>query len=255
MQDYDLFLKKFETKKTTDDCYTPENVYSAVADYVCETYNVDKTQFIRPFYPGGDYEHYEYPNNCVVVDNPPFSILSSIINYYIQNKIRFFLFAPALTLFSKAATRCCCIAIGATITYENGAKVSTSFVTNLESGVVAKSCPKLYDAVTKANEANIRKVIRKLPKYVYPDNVVTATFLNQLSKQGIEYSVAMAEYVVIGALDEQRRAKKAIFGQALLVSEKAAEEKAAKAEAEKAKDNKIIWNLSDREKELISSLP
>ena len=252
MEEYDLFIKKFETKKTTDDCYTPENVYSVVADYVCETYNVDKTQFIRPFYPGGDYEHYEYPNNCVVVDNPPFSMLSSVINYYIQNRIRFFLFAPALTLFSAASTKCCCLAIGAAITYENGARVPTSFVTNLESGVVAKSCPKLYDAVTKANEANIRKVVRKLPKYEYPDNVVTATFLNQLSKQGIEYSVARDECVMIRALDAQRRAKKHIFGQGLLVSEKAAAEKAA---AEKAKDNKIIWNLSDREKELISSLP
>jgi hypothetical protein len=30
--EYNEFLDKFEAKKTTDDCYTPDNIYAAVAD-------------------------------------------------------------------------------------------------------------------------------------------------------------------------------------------------------------------------------
>jgi len=32
--EYNEFLEKFEQKKTTDDCYTPDNIYDAVADFV-----------------------------------------------------------------------------------------------------------------------------------------------------------------------------------------------------------------------------
>lgn len=35
-EEYNEFLDKFETKKTTDDCYTPDIVYEAVASWVCE---------------------------------------------------------------------------------------------------------------------------------------------------------------------------------------------------------------------------
>lgn len=52
-EEYNEFLKKFEQKKTTDDCYTPEVVYEAVADWVSEEYGEDRQNFVRPFYPGG----------------------------------------------------------------------------------------------------------------------------------------------------------------------------------------------------------
>lgn len=32
LSEYDAFVEKFKPKKTTDDCYTPANVYDAVAD-------------------------------------------------------------------------------------------------------------------------------------------------------------------------------------------------------------------------------
>ena len=38
IEDYTAFLKKFEHKKTTDDCYTPPAVYNAVLDWVNEHY-------------------------------------------------------------------------------------------------------------------------------------------------------------------------------------------------------------------------
>lgn len=80
--EYNEFLDKFEPKKTTDDCYTPGEVYDVIADWVASKYAISRDAFVRPFYPGGDYQHYEYPDGCVVVDNPPFSILSEIVSFY-----------------------------------------------------------------------------------------------------------------------------------------------------------------------------
>lgn len=69
--DYEGFVKKFEPKKTTDDCYTPDAVYDAVLDWACKEYGIRKDGVVRPFWPGGDYENFDYPEDCVVVDNPP----------------------------------------------------------------------------------------------------------------------------------------------------------------------------------------
>lgn len=96
-------MEKFEGKRTTDDCYTPDIVYEAVADWVANEYSLDRKNFVRPFYPGGDYQAFKYKKNAVVVDNPPFSILSEILQWYDENGVKFFLFAPALTLFPRPA--------------------------------------------------------------------------------------------------------------------------------------------------------
>jgi hypothetical protein len=60
-EEYKAFVDKFKTKKTTDDCYTPPEIYDVIADWVAGTYHRDKGGFLRPFYPGGDYERFEYP--------------------------------------------------------------------------------------------------------------------------------------------------------------------------------------------------
>lgn len=132
--EYNEFLDKFEIKKTTDDCYTPDAVYKAVQDWVAKEYGVKPEKMIRPFYPGGDYQSERYPKGCVVVDNPPFSILAEILNWYNEHGVKFFLFAPSLTLFSSSSSSSCAMATGADVLYENGASVSTSFLTNLENG-------------------------------------------------------------------------------------------------------------------------
>ena len=102
--EYKAFVEKFKAKKTTDDCYTPAPVYEAVAGWVSAEYGADPASFVRPFFPGGDFERFDYPDGCAVVDNPPFSILSQIIAFYHRRQIRFFLFAPALTLFSSSSS-------------------------------------------------------------------------------------------------------------------------------------------------------
>ena len=99
---YDAFVEKFKPKKTTDDCYTPPGVYNIVLDYVREKVDLTGCRIVRPFYPGGDYENEEYKDSDVVIDNPPFSIITRIVRFYMEQNIRFFLFAPYLTIFQPA---------------------------------------------------------------------------------------------------------------------------------------------------------
>ena len=245
-EEYQEFVSKFEPKKTTDDCYTPPLVYDAVLDWCCRKYGIDRQRVVRPFYPGGDYVSFKYPQNCVVVDNPPFSIISEICKFYVENNIKFFLFAPALTLFG--IRNGCKISVGVTVTYENGAKVATSFVTNM-SAFEIMSAPDLYQDVKNADAETLKKDKKALPKYSYPDELVTATALAYLSKYGQEFALAKEQCVRVAELDSQKKVGKAIFGGGYLISEKAAAEKAA---AEKAAAER--WDLSEREREIIANL-
>ena len=244
-EEYQAFLDKFVPKKTTDDCYTPDLVYEAVAQWVANEYHVAPRHFVRPFYPGGDYQREQYLPDAIVVDNPPFSILSEIIKFYVEKGIRFFLFAPTLTLFSSSSSLVTALPVAASVTYENKANVNTSFVTNLEDpSIRLRSVPSLYRAVKEANDRNLEEQRRELPKYAYPDNVVTSAFVARLSRYGVDFSVRRSESACIDALDEQKQHGKAIYGKGYLISEKAAAEKAAA----------IRFTLSQREREIVSSL-
>ena len=251
---YEEFEQKFVLEKTTDDCYTPQLVYKAVAEYVEETYKVDRKNFLRPFYPGGDYQKEKYSAKSIVVDNPPFSIFSEIVHWYDEHEVKYFLFAPALTIlnYTDQATA---IALQASVEYENGAKVPTSFVTNMEDGDIRiKTDPDLYERVTTASAEAVKDKRREIPKYIYPDNVVTAAMMGKWSKYGIEQSFDRECSVVIGQLDSQKEADKAIYGKGLLLSERAAAERAAaeRAAAERAAAEK--WELSNREKQIVAAL-
>ncbi len=243
---YDAFVEKFKPKLTTDDCYTPQLVYEAVADWVEKTYGVDRGQFVRPFYSGGDYENYPYNAGDIVVDNPPFSIVSQIVKTYCKRGIRFLLFAPGTTgLFKGIETMPVTIlATGAGIVYANGAAVNTSFITNLETDYIVRSAPDLCKAVEAASREEEKKQKKQMPKYKYPPYVVTIAQVNYFSQHDTVYRVRRGEAVRIDAMDEQRQRGKACFGGGLLVSEKAAAEKAAA----------IPWRLSDREKQIVDSL-
>lgn len=263
--EYKDFLEKFKNKKTTDDCYTPEIVYDAVARWVMDEYGVNKKDFERPFFPGGDYKKHIYQKGCIVVDNPPFSILAEILSFYHEKNIKFFLFAPTLTLFSSSSSSSCAISTAATVVYENGAIVNTSFLTNLEDpSLRLRSAPSLYKAVTEAVECDQKQKRKELPKYKYPDNVITSSFVARLSRYGIDFRITKSESLLISELDSQKKAKKQIYGKGYIVGEKAAAEKAAaeKAAAEKAAVEKAAvekaavekWELSDREKKIIKTL-
>jgi hypothetical protein len=249
-EEYQEFLKKFEAKKTTDDCYTPELIYDAVVEWVEKEYNVKRKDFVRPFYPGGDYQNFNYPKGSVVVDNPPFSILAEILQFYDKKGIKFFLFAPSLTLFSSSSSSSTAICIGVGIIYANGAGVNTSFLTNLgDRSIRFRSAPDLYKALDVANTENLKQIRKELPKYTYPDHIVTSTFVGRMSKYGIGFSVSVDESEPISELDHQKKEGKAIYGKGYIISEKAAAEKAA---AEKAAATR--WQLSDKEWEIIKKL-
>ena len=248
-EEYQAFLAKFQAAKTTDDCYTPQKVYEAVVSFVVKTYGVKEKNFVRPFYPNGDYKREKYPHDCVVVDNPPFSILSEIISFYDCNKIKYFLFAPTLTLFSSSSSSTA-LPIAASVIYENGANVNTSFLTNLEPrNVRVRSCPELYAMLKKANEDNLREKRRELPKYEYDMHVVTSTMVAQYSRYGIDFVVPRAESERIGALESQKKVGKGIFGSGYLISD------GVKAEREKAEREKAErWELSEKELAIVARL-
>ena len=246
--EYQAFTDKFKPKLTTDDCYTPDNIYEVVRSWVFEHYGLPAdTPVVRPFWPGGDYQAEEYPEGCVVIDNPPFSILGEIETYYLEAGIRFFLFAPGTCLF-KAYDGLKYIIADTQILYRNGAKVNTSFVTNLGEYLI-ETAPDLTEAVKAVNKINLRAEKKELPKYTFPMEVVTAAQCKWYAAHGTVFRVRPEEAHFVRKLDDQERAGKAIFGAGFLLSERAAAERAA---AENA--SATVWALSEREKEIIRSL-
>ena len=241
--EYAAFVEKFVPKKTTDECYTPQAIYDVVKEWAVERYNLQGREIVRPFYPGGDYELAEYTDGCVVIDNPPFSILSKICNYYQEKRIEFFLFAQEKTMFSVGSGKHKYVCCGATITYENGASINTGFVTNLPGAkiVVAADLSKL---VNKADAENRAVKIAKHEKYEYPVEVATPTRMANIARRGVSFEIAEGELQFIRAMDEQRENGKTIYGGGFILSEKAAAEKAA------AKH----WELSEREREIVRNL-
>lgn len=185
--EYQAFVDKFKRKKTTDDCYTPPLIYEAVKDWACKEYGIDPKKIVRPFYPGGDYEHFDYSDGAVVLDNPPFSILAKICAFYLDRDIPFFLFAPSLTAFSgrSVAMKMNHIICDAEIVYENGAIVRTAFVTSYGGDIVAQTAPDLMRAIEEATQKTKAETKREIPKYLYPDNIVTAALMQRYSKYGI----------------------------------------------------------------------
>ena len=218
-EDYKGFTDKFKPKLTTDDCYTPPAVYDAVLRWVTERCGLQGRRIVRPFYPGGDFERYPYEPGDVVVDNPPFSIISKIARFYADKEILYFLFAPHFTCFNIKASPTK-IVVYCDITYENGAVVRTSFISNLFPGVAVKTAPGLHKAIKEAQV----KTTATLPKYAYPANVLTVSKLSRLNEQGIEFQVMDTQCRYISKLESQRTACKGIYGSGFLISDgKAAE--------------------------------
>lgn len=273
--EYNEFLDKFEQPKTTDDCYTPDLVYEAVAEWVENEYGVSGSNFVRPFYPGGDYQAHKYKSTDIVVDNPPFSILAEILAFYCENKIPFFLFAPTLTLFSGRGLDVSYLPAGVGVTYENGASVNTSFITNMEKAYKIRTVPTLYDAVKRANDKNLEETKKAMPKYEYPAELVTAAGLSRYSVHGVDFCIRKNECERVQALDAMKSYDKAIFGGGYLLSEEATKRniEATKKKAENIRqaemkrleaaidggvdikaDGIMVWKLSDRELEIVKGL-
>lgn len=261
IDDYGSFVEKFKPKKTTDDCYTPPAVYGAIKDWACREYGIDPDKVVRPFYPGGDYERFDYSDGKVVVDNPPFSILSKICTFYRDRHIPFFLFAPYLTIFSSTSRNGAhMIVTDSTIEYANGAQVNTSFVTSFGDDLI-RTAPDLANAIDETVKRVRKEQRRHPPKYSYPRELLTVSRLGKIGKQ-VEFCVKASDVAFTRALDSQKAVKKAIYGGGYLLSEakaaelKAAELKAAELKAAelKAAEDVTIWPLSENEKRIIGKL-
>lgn len=249
--EYDAFVEKFKPKKTTDDCYTPPAVYDAVLESVAERVDLTGKRIVRPFYPGGDYENFPYEPHDVVIDNPPFSIVAQIVRYYVNRSIPFFIFAPALTLLSPCIEGCTYVVTDSTIIYENGANVKTAFISNLFGEALLMTFPLLKKRIEDAQKTDAVP----LPKYVYPDTVLTPTMVHRFAD--VEFSVPKGQAQFVRQLESQKSKGKTIFGAGLFVSQSvAAEAKAAEAKAAqvKAEQEKYVWELSEREQGIIRQL-
>ena len=261
--EYQTFTDKFKPKLTTDDCYTPDNIYEVVRNWVFEHYGFSAdTPVVRHFWPGGDYQAEEYPDGCVVIDNPPFSIISDIQRFYLAAGIPFFLFAQGTTLFKP--DKCIhYVIVGESITFANGASININFVTSLGDYLI-ETAPDLYQRLKEANKANLRETTREMPKYAYPIEVVTAARCNYYAAHGIAYRVRPEEAHFVRKLDDQDRHGKTLYGAGFLISERAAAERAAaeRAAAERAAAERAaaenasatVWELSEREKKIIRTL-
>ncbi len=256
--DYEGFVEKFKPKKTTDDCYTPEWLYNLVVDYIDKcVHPLAGLNIVRPFYPGGDYERVDYKPDDVVIDNPPFSIISAIVNFYLSRGVRFWLWAPGLTLGGLVKDKpCAAVVTRASITYANGAIVNTGFVTNLYPGdpriVVAGTLDRLLSE--GENGASNGKM---LPRYELPDGVVSSALLQRIAAAGIDLRVEGSECRFTRGLDSQKAAGKDLFGGGWLLSREAAAREAAAREAaamEAAGGRTIHWLLSEQEKAVMDSL-
>lgn len=240
-ENYDAFVDKFQQKLTTDDCYTPKPVYDAVLKFVGTITKLDGRKVVRPFFPGGNYEDLsQYPKGCVVVDNPPFSILSKICRFYCERGIQFFLFGPELTLFTATDCDLTYINCAAHIIYENGADVRTGFITNLIPDLRIWVCPELGSMIDEAQP----KEDKTKRGFVYPDNIVTAATLGKIAERDVELKIRKTSCEPIKESDSAKEQGRSLYGGGFIMSDRAAAERAAATRL----------NLSDREKAIIARL-
>lgn len=248
---YKEFESKFKHKKTTDDCYTPPRIYDAVLSWCIAEYDLKDREIVRPFFPGMEYRAYDYPDDCVVIDNPPFSIIKSIADWYSAYNVDYFLFSPHLSNFQiRAANH---VVVGAPIVYQNGADVKTSFITSLGEYKVCTP-PSLYRAIMGVISST--KQSKNLTSYEYPDELITAAMIGAWASRGINYTVKKEQTAWVGNLDNQLKLKKKLFGGGYLignVDHKLECEKASKQYLEE-KNVKTTITLTPNERALVESL-
>lgn len=245
--DYESYVAKFRDKeKTTDDTFTPPDVYEAVLKYVGEVFPLDGRPILRPFYPGGDFEHAEYPPDGVVVDNPPFSIFMKCVRFFVARGIPFFLFGPGMTIFS-CAKYCTAVIISRDVTFHNGANVRVNFASNLFGDLAVTTAPRLDDLIAVCPSQNVKK---NLPKYEYPTELLAVSDMQSICAGGVEFAVRRAECVRARNLDNHPK-RGGLFGDHLFIS--TAKGRAKERAKERAR-NVFPVPLSERERRIVESL-
>ena len=250
-RDYESFIAKFaDNPKTTDDCFTPRDVYEAVVEYVGTVIDMTDKQILRPFFPGGDYENAEYPDDGVVIDNPPFSIFTKCCAFYTMHHIPFFLFGPGLTI-ASCCKYCTAVIIYDQIVFENGAKVKCNFASNLFGDTMIMTAPLLNDLIASSPSQNVKA---NLAKYRYPDEILSVSDMQTICRGGIDFAVSRKECEIIRDLD-MHPSGGGLFGDHFILSKKmGAEKEAARLRAQEAARLATPINLSSRELKIVERL-
>ncbi|MCQ2756230.1 hypothetical protein JT172_05370 [Helicobacter pylori] len=213
--------------KTSDDTFTPPLVYEEVLKYINEKLiPIDSIEIQRPFYPGGDYQKdaETYNEKSVVIDNPPFSICSEILDFYTKKNIKFFLFTNGLTIFSHLDRDVHLLCPYLSIEYDNGAKVNTCFIHNLlPRGVTISG--ELRERFVTLHKQN--KIKRK--KFSYPKEVLSVSQSLELVKK-IKGEHTITHYKGVSSLNYNGKQRK-VFCKVMLLS-KSEQEKLDKIKIE-----------------------
>lgn len=198
----------------------------------------DAHTILRPFYPGGDYERAEYPENGIVIDNPPFSIFTKICKFYTARHIPFFLFGPGMTI-ATVSTYATAVIISCRVTFENGANVRVNFASSLFPDVAMMTAPRLNDLIRACPSQNQKK---ELPIYDTPDELLSVSDLQTICNGGIDFAVRRSECVRVRSLDLHPK-RGGLFGDHFLIAK-------AKAKAKRA----IHIQFSEREQRIVERL-
>ena len=140
--------------------------------------------------------------------------------------------------------------VGVEVVYDNGAKVSTSFVSNMFGDIKILGDADLRQRLKEVQELN--KVC--LPSYKYPDNIITVNTISQIVSRGVSIKIKKKDVMFYPTMDAQKPLKKKIFGSGFIVSDRVAEMKRRKEKEIQKQRNVIHWELSNREKEIIKTL-
>jgi len=103
----DALFRNYKNGDMHDEYYTPEHYfYEAIGD-IENTFKVkvQNPRINKIFKPGGDFEHEIYNINETIVDNPPFSLIHKIVDFYNERGIKFVLFFSNPIFFKRHAER------------------------------------------------------------------------------------------------------------------------------------------------------
>lgn len=243
-KDYEAFIQKFKEarEKTTDECITPPEVYFEVLRWLSEHVKLEDREIVRPFYPGGDFEKFDYPERCIVVDNPPFSIRSKITCFYLERGIDFFLFNPALTLFMPHDVTY--VITNASVRFDNGAELPISFTTSLFPDVRIMTAADLRDALVRIFKKAIGASNKKQKHFVWPPCVLSSARGNFFD---VDVKIKKSE-----CLFTKKACCKDVYGAAFLLSDAATERLEAARAATRA--DKPTLQLSESDRAIIARL-
>ena len=239
---------------TLDESNTSPEVYDTVLKYAVERYHLQGKHVVRPFVPSGNYQHYVYDKNDVVIDNPPFSMTTKITKWYINHDIPFFLFINgqyAVSLSRGLHGKATVIATNANVSFyheSNNKVIKMGFVTNLEPKDIV-----LRGDVALTNKLNSLVKKKSLNKFKYPKNIIRNSDVLTAIHRGVELQLTTNNCLFEDRLDYHKEHKlKGAVGGCYLVDDNVYNE--YKVSMEKVLPHTHHVVLSEREKAIVEKL-